>query len=141
MQAIRRTDTAPELAVRKMLFASGRRFRVDWPLPFDRRRRADIAFTRKRVLVFIDGCFWHRCPRHYVPPRTNSTYWDSKTRGNANRDAETTRLLTDLDWTVLRFWAHEPSDEIVFQIEKALRDKEAPLVAKQTTGCRNPTLG
>ena len=120
MQAIRRTDTAPELAVRRLLFSSGRRYRVDWPLPFDRRRRADIALTRQRVVVFLDGCFWHRCPAHYVPPRSNSGYWESKTRRNAERDAETTRILADLGWTVLRFWAHESPAEIVPVIEAAL---------------------
>ena len=55
MQANKRRDTAPEMAVRKLLFASGLRYRVDWALPFDKRRKADIAFTKCKVAVFIDG--------------------------------------------------------------------------------------
>src|SRR4051794_306972 len=62
MQANRGRDTAPELAVRSALHRLGWRFRVDVPLPFDRRRRADIVFSRVGLYIFIDGCFWHGCP-------------------------------------------------------------------------------
>ena len=68
MQGNKRRDTAPELAVRRALHARGLRYRVDWPLPFDRRRKADIAFTKARIVVFIDGCYWHGCPLHYSEP-------------------------------------------------------------------------
>lgn len=106
MQGNRRRDTVPEIQIRRLLHASGLRYRVDWPLPFDRRRRADIVFIRRKVVVFIDGCFWHRCPLHYVPPKTNSEFWERKTAGNAARDLETTGLLAAAGWTVLRFWEH-----------------------------------
>ena len=63
MLANRRRDTTPELAVRRRLHAAGLRYRVDFPAdPADRRRRVDIVFTRARVAIFIDGCFWHGCP-------------------------------------------------------------------------------
>ncbi|WP_415296883.1 hypothetical protein [Cellulosimicrobium sp. SJTW-1] len=86
MQAIRRRDTKPELAVRRVLHARGLRYRVDFaPLP-GLRRRADIVFTRARVAVFIDGCFWHGCPEHGQQAfKRNIDYWPSKIAGNVAR--------------------------------------------------------
>lgn len=66
----------------------------EFAVPGDRRRRIDIAFTRHKIAVFVDGCFWHRCPAHYVSPKANADFWEIKTRGNAERDAETTAKLT-----------------------------------------------
>lgn len=116
MRANRGRDTGPELAVRRALHARGLRYRVDHPLPFDRRRRADIAFTRAKVAVFIDGCFWHGCPEHGTTPRTNTAFWAAKIARNRERDEDTTGRLDALGWTVLRFWEHEdagPSAAIV----------------------------
>lgn len=107
MRANRGRDTGPELAVRRALHARGLRYRVDHPLPFDRRRRADIAFTRAKVAVFIDGCFWHGCPEHGTTPRTNTAFWAAKIARNRERDEDTTGRLGALGWTVLRFWEHE----------------------------------
>jgi DNA mismatch endonuclease (patch repair protein) len=107
MQANRGRDTQPELAVRRGLHARGLRYRVDHPLPFDRRRRADIAFTRAKVAVFIDGCFWHGCPDHGTTPRTNSEFWSAKIARNRERDAETDLRLRQEGWLVLRFWEHD----------------------------------
>src|SRR3954447_928733 len=78
MQANRGRDTGPELAVRSALHRAGWRFRVDVPLPFDRRRRADVVFTRVGLYVFIDGCFWHGCPDHFVTPKTRTDFWLDK---------------------------------------------------------------
>src|SRR3954452_18541147 len=75
MQANRGRDTGPELAVRSALHAMGLRYRVALPMPFDRRRRADISFTRVGLHVFIDGCFWHGCPDHFILPKTNTDFW------------------------------------------------------------------
>ena len=107
MRANRGRDTGPELAVRRALHAMGLRYRVDHPLPFDRRRRADIAFTRVRVAVFIDGCFWHGCPEHGTTPRTNNRFWSEKIARNRARDLDTTERLEAEGWVVLRFWEHE----------------------------------
>jgi DNA mismatch endonuclease, patch repair protein len=122
MQANRGRDTGPELKLRHLLHAAGLRYRVDWPVPNDRRRRMDIAFTRRKIAVFVDGCFWHRCPAHYVSPQANADFWDIKTRGNAERDAETTAQLTAAGWLVLRFWEHEDPGEMAECISAALRD-------------------
>ena len=110
MKGNRSADTTPELAVRKLLHGQGLRYRVDYRPSSEIRRRADIVFTRRKVAVFIDGCFWHGCPQHYKLPRTNSDYWDAKIAGNVARDRDTDRRLRDVGWTVLRFWEHiDPS--------------------------------
>nr|WP_123698428.1 very short patch repair endonuclease [Agrococcus jenensis] len=103
-----RRDTQPELQVRRLIHAAGLRYRVDMaPLTSDRRRRADIIFTRRKIAVFIDGCFWHGCPQHFVPPRANADYWQPKIARNRERDLETTARLVAAGWEVLRFWEHE----------------------------------
>lgn len=108
MLANRRRDTSIELAVRRLLHAAGARYRVDFaPDPTNRRRRADIVFARAKVAVFMGGCFWHGCPEHFVPPRSNTEYWGPKIARNMERDRETTERLEALGWTVMRFWEHE----------------------------------
>jgi DNA mismatch endonuclease (patch repair protein) len=120
MRSNRGRDTGPELALRRVLHARGLRYRVDHPLPFDRRRRADIAFTRAKVAVFIDGCFWHGCPEHGATPRTNTAFWSAKIARNRERDADTVRRLDEAGWAVLRFWEHEPVDSCVERVVRAL---------------------
>jgi DNA mismatch endonuclease (patch repair protein) len=112
----RRRDTTPEIALRRRLHAAGLRFRVDYPLPFDRRRRADIVFTKVKLAVFVDGCFWHSCPSHGTIPTRNADYWLPKLTRNRARDTETNRRLLDDGWAVLRFWEHEDPDEAAGRI-------------------------
>jgi DNA mismatch endonuclease (patch repair protein) len=107
MQANRRRDTGPELAVRKIVHAAGLRYRVDYRVVPDLRARADLVFTRAKVAVFIDGCFWHACPAHGTKPKTNAAYWDAKLAGNVRRDRVTDAALQARGWLVLRFWEHE----------------------------------
>ena len=107
MQANRRRDTKPELALRQALFARGLRYRVDYPVLAGSRRRADVVFTRMRVVVFVDGCFWHGCPMHGTQPRTNSDFWADKIAANRRRDVDTDGRLGREGWRVLRFWEHE----------------------------------
>jgi len=120
MQSNRGRDTSPELAVRQLLHATGLRYRVDFA-PLGGRRRADIVFTRKRVAVFIDGCFWHGCPIHATRPKTNADYWGPKLDRNVERDLETTASLESAGWTVLRFWEHEAPTNVAEAISKAVR--------------------
>ncbi|MEQ8143631.1 very short patch repair endonuclease [Streptomyces sp. OP7] len=116
MQAIRSRDTKPEIMIRRLVHAAGLRYRVAArPLP-DLRRTADMVFRPAKVAVFIDGCYWHGCPEHYVPPKTNSGYWSEKVIRNVKRDRETDEKLTDAGWLVLRFWEHEPSDACAHKI-------------------------
>lgn len=107
MSTARRRDTKPELDVRRLLHAHGLRYRVAYPVPGNARRSIDIAFTKAKVAVFIDGCFWHGCPEHGTRPRSNADWWDTKIQRNAARDAETDDVLAAAGWLVLRFWEHE----------------------------------
>ncbi|WP_127476098.1 very short patch repair endonuclease [Microbacterium sulfonylureivorans] len=107
MLANRRRDTKPELRVRRLLHAAGLRYTVDAPPAPPLRARADIVFSRRRIAVFIDGCFWHGCPTHGVQPKSNETYWRPKLARNRERDTQVTSDLKARGWTVLRFWEHE----------------------------------
>ncbi|MEU6100491.1 very short patch repair endonuclease [Streptomyces flaveolus] len=116
MQAIRSRDTKPEILIRRLVHAAGLRYRVAArPLP-DLRRTADMVFRPAKVAVFIDGCYWHGCPEHYVPPKTNSGYWSEKVLRNVKRDRDTDEKLRAAGWTVLRFWEHEPSGDCANKI-------------------------
>lgn len=99
----------------------GLRFRVDYAVPMDGRKpRADIAFTRHRLAVFVDGCFWHGCPQHGGRPKLNSTYWDAKIARNQERDAEQSERLVEAGWTVLRAWEHEDPAAVAARIAELL---------------------
>lgn len=119
MQANRYRDTSPELAVRRLLHAQGLRYRVDIrPVP-EIRRRADIVFTKRKIAVFIDGCFWHGCPEHGRSQfQSNESYWTDKIARNRSRDEETTTLLEKAGWRVLRFWEHEDPTQVADRIAK-----------------------
>ena len=114
-------DTKPELAVRRLIHARGLRYRVDWRLPFDRRRRADIAFPSRHVAVFIDGCWWHGCAMHYRAPKTNADWWREKVEGNRIRDRETDERLKAMGWSVIRAWEHDDPAVIADRVERVVR--------------------
>ncbi|WP_413249930.1 very short patch repair endonuclease [Sinomonas flava] len=117
----RSRDTAPELRVRRAVHAMGLRYRVAVrPVP-TLRRTADLVFSRARVAVFIDGCYWHGCPEHYIEPARNVDYWRPKIARNRERDAETTAALTSAGWRVLRFWSHEDPHDVAGRIAAAVR--------------------
>lgn len=108
MAAIRRRDTKPELALRRALHARGLRFRVDHRLDLPTGRvRPDIVFTRWRVVVFVDGCYWHACPDHGRRPSVNGDYWGPKLERTSARDAANTAALRVAGWLVVRVWEHE----------------------------------
>lgn len=121
MSKQRSQGTKPELAVRKLLYKRGLRYRVNRPLPGLPRRRADIAFLVARVAVMVDGCYWHGCPQHGNTPNTNTAYWVSKIARNRARDAETDRHLAGIGWCVVRAWEHEDPIEIADEIEGIVR--------------------
>ncbi len=122
MQANRGRDTKPELALRRAVHALGLRYRVDHPLPLPGvRRRGDLVFTRARVAVFLDSCFWHSCPEHGTQPRTNADFWQAKIAGNVERDAETNHLLREAGWIVIRVWEHESPAAAATHVLTAVR--------------------
>jgi DNA mismatch endonuclease, patch repair protein len=122
MQQQRERDTAPELALRRALHRRGLRFRLDRPIVPGTRRRVDIVFSRARLAIFVDGCFWHGCPYHgsHVP-RVNTWYWPAKIAGNKARDVDTNDRLNDAGWQVLRFWEHDDPDVAADHILEVIR--------------------
>lgn len=121
MQGNRSRDTKPELLVRSSLHRRGLRFRVARaPLP-GVRRTADVVFTKAKVAVFVDGCYWHGCPEHYRRPRSNQSYWDAKVSRNVSRDREIDQLLKEDGWTVIRVWEHDDPEAVASRVEAALR--------------------
>ncbi|WP_433612582.1 very short patch repair endonuclease [Dactylosporangium sp. CA-139114] len=95
------------MRIRRAVHALGLRYRVGIrPVP-TLRRTADLVFTRVRVAVFVDGCYWHGCPAHHRPSRLNADFWEAKIAKNRERDAETDARLREANWTVVRIWEHE----------------------------------
>jgi DNA mismatch endonuclease, patch repair protein len=122
MRANRRRDTGPERQIRSLLHQAGLRFRVDLPINTGgRKARPDIVFTARRLVVFIDGCFWHGCPQHGHIPKTNPGYWGPKIEGNQRRDEKQRKALEAVDWDVLRIWEHVDPMTATDQIIAAYR--------------------
>ncbi|MGI8796786.1 MAG: very short patch repair endonuclease [Acidimicrobiia bacterium] len=126
MQLQRERDTAPEIALRRELHRRGLRYRLDRPIVPGTRRRVDIVFGPARVAVFVDGCFWHGCPKHGVRQHDiNGWYWPNKIAGNRERDADTTKRLRQAGWKVIRVWEHESSRLAAVRIADAVRERRA----------------
>ena len=121
MLSTRRRDTSAEMAIRRLLHARGLRFRVDREVLPGTRRRADIVFVSARIVVFVDGCFWHSCPLHRTRPRANAAWWAAKLATNRRRDAETNRQLLEAGWLVQRVWEHEVPATAAARIETIMR--------------------
>jgi len=117
MRANRSRDTGPEIALRRILHSRGLRYRVDAPLPMNRRRRSDVMFTRAQMAAFVDGCFWRGCADHATLPASNRAFWAEKIARNRQRDADTNRLMSDVGWLVLRFWEHESPESAADSVE------------------------
>jgi DNA mismatch endonuclease, patch repair protein len=116
----RSRDTGPELRLRQELHRRGRRFRVHVAPVQGLRCRPDIVFTRARLAVFVDGCFWHRCPEHAASPTRNAEYWEAKFRLNVERDRRHDQALADAGWTVLRIWEHDAPGAAADLVEQFL---------------------
>jgi len=120
MSRIRGKNTVPERRLRSALWKIGLRYRSHAKTPVG---KPDIVFPRKRIAVFIDGCFWHGCPLHYVRPRTHTDHWEGKLRENVERDRQQTLALETLGWSVIRIWEHEvyeALEEVLSSIRRAL---------------------
>jgi DNA mismatch endonuclease (patch repair protein) len=128
MRANRRTDTKPELALRRTLHKRGYRYRKDLLLRLDDgvRVRPDIVFTARKVAVFVDGCFWHVCPEHGRQPTTNDWYWAPKLRRNVERDRRADQALRAAGWRVVRAWEHEPAEDAALRVIQVLEHRFEP---------------
>jgi DNA mismatch endonuclease (patch repair protein) len=122
MQGNRAADTRPELALRSALHRLGMRFRKNCRPDSRVRCRADVVFPGAKVAVFVDGCFWHRCPVHGTSPATNAPYWRAKLDRNVQRDRENDRTLESAGWTVLRVWEHESPDAAATRVAAVIRE-------------------
>jgi DNA mismatch endonuclease (patch repair protein) len=107
MRRIPREDTTAEMRIRRLLHRQGLRYRIGRRPLAGVRRTADVVFRRSRVVVLVDGCFWHRCPDHFTLPAANRDYWQTKIDANWARDRDTDRQFRDSGWVVLRIWEHE----------------------------------
>ena len=104
MQRMPRRDTTGEVRLRSELHRLGLRFRKHLrELP----GTPDVVFTRTRIAVFFDGCFWHCCPDHGVLPKSNRAWWKEKLDGNVARDLRNDKALVELGWLPVRVWEHE----------------------------------
>ncbi len=85
--------------------------------------KPDFTFPKVRLVIFVDGCFWHGCPRCYRRPRSSTSYWDSKLSRNRQRDRQVTRTLRREGWKVIRIWQHQlkQTDIVALKIHKILR--------------------
>lgn len=123
MKGNRSRDTRPELAVRSAAHRLGLRFRVSAQPVKHIKRSADLVFASARVAVFVDGCFWHGCPEHYVPSMSNREYWTEKISKNQARDEDTVRRLLDEGWLPIRVWAHEDPQQAAQGIAEVVRQR------------------
>lgn len=107
--------------MRRACHALGLRYRVDARPLVTLNRRADLVFSRAKVAVFVDGCYWHGCPEHGTTVTTNAGYWGPKIAGNAARDGDTDRRLVEAGWTVVRAWEHEDPVKVANRVAAAVR--------------------
>lgn len=124
MSKVRSKNTGIEVILRKSLYVRGiRGYRVNYKkVPGS----PDIAFTKFKLAVFVDGCFWHGCPLCYSRPSTNPDFWARKLEENRNRDILVNDQLQKMGWQVLRFWEHELENDIedcVLKIAEFLKKK------------------
>lgn len=146
MSRIRGSGTRPEALLAEAL--------VDTPHAANAKVegvRADIVLDSARTAVFIDGCFWHGCPEHYVRPRLNAEFWALKLKGNVDRDRRQTLLLEGLGWRVVRLWEHlvfedpaaaaatvlesaDPTPDADIRVIRVDVVSEAPLVERPRSG-------
>lgn len=116
-------NTEIEMRLRSSLHARGLRYRVH-QRPVDHLARvADIVFSRGRVAVFVDGCFWHGCPLHGTWPKRNSTFWRDKIEANVRRDQNTDASLIEAGWVPIRIWEHEDVQEAADRITAIVRSR------------------
>jgi len=101
--------------------------------------RPDFVFAKPRVVVFVDGCFWHGCPRCYAPPKSNRAYWRGKVAGNVARDRRRRTELRRRGWRVVRVWEHtlkrRPAAAAA-AVRRALARAPAPFPALPAIGRR-----
>lgn len=128
MSRMPRRNSKPELLIRRELHARGLRFRLNSRLP----GRPDILFTRARLAIFVDGCFWHRCPDHGTTPKNNRDWWVEKLEQNVRRDRRKDEELEGMGWSTLHVWEHESVAAAADRIEVVWRERILPVSGRPT---------
>ena len=106
MSSIRGRDTIPELLLRRVLHGRGYRYSLRYRF-VELNFRPDIVLVSRRICIFVDGCFWHRCPVCFRGVKSNRRYWNPKLKRNVERDAEQNKYLMKNGWRIIRVWEHE----------------------------------
>jgi DNA mismatch endonuclease, patch repair protein len=127
MQSNKGRDTEPELALRRAVHALGLRYRVSARPLTGLRRTADLVFTKAKVAVFLDGCFWHGCSAHHTVAATNARFWADKVDGNRARDRDTDSQLLAAGWVSIRIWEHEDPLEAAERIRDLVLARRAAI--------------
>jgi DNA mismatch endonuclease (patch repair protein) len=122
-----RRDTRPEILLRKALSKRGLRYRVDYAPLEGVCSKADVVFPRLRLAIFVHGCFWHGCPDHSRPTKSNTKWWADKIDANCRRDQETADSLEAAGWRVERIWEHESPEDAADRITGLLANLRSKL--------------
>ena len=124
MSMIKGKNTKPELLLRKLLSSNGiKGYRLNYKLT----GKPDIVFSKYGLAIFIDGCFWHKCPKCFIQPKNNKKFWKNKIKGNVERDKKVNKLLKQEGWKVLRTWEHllrKAPNKVYTRILRILRKKD-----------------
>lgn len=120
MSATRGHDNPLERKIRSLLHRRGFRIQKQRALLIGTNRTADIVLPKYRLVVFVDGCFWHGCPWHRTWPKSNAAFWRAKIEANKKRDKDTTRRLRVAGWRVIRIWEHVEPETAVERIVSKL---------------------
>lgn len=119
MSRIRGKDTKPEILLRKALWKEGFRYTLKNK---DVPGKPDLVFRKQKIVIFVDGCFWHRCPKHFVKPANNADFWEKKIQSNVDRDKKINRELKKAGWTIMRIWEHDlKKDRYIKAVKKIAR--------------------
>ena len=121
MRSVGQADTAAEVAIRRILWARGLRYRKDRKPLAMLRTKADLVLVGPRVAVYIDGCFWHGCPEHATWPKNNESFWRKKIETNMARDRRIDEELQAAGWLVVRVWEHEDPEGAARRVEEIVR--------------------
>jgi DNA mismatch endonuclease (patch repair protein) len=117
MSRIKGKNTGPEVKFRKLLYSNGiRGYRIHHNL----LGKPDIVFIKKKIVIFIDGCFWHKCPICFQEPETRKEFWMKKIQSNIDRDKKVNELLKNDGWKVIRIWEHEIKKDPDTAVKKIL---------------------
>jgi len=123
MSSVRNKNTGLEMKLRRALWKAGLRYRVNFKL----LGKPDIVFPKRKLAIFIDGCFWHGCPIHGTSPETHAEFWKTKIKANIERDLQVTSQLKNMGWLVIRVWGHEIKeclDVVIKNITESLHGRD-----------------